>query len=229
MKKNLLFLHSTLGVSADLAPLRELLSQDFNILSFNFSGHGPKSPLPKNFTIEQFASELDSYLREHELKDVAIFGYSVGGYVAIYHQAHFENSPVSQIITYGTRFNWTQEHLSKEMPKLNPDEVEHRHPETAHTLREKHGDNWKTLMRSVAHMYQNLERLDGLTKEDLEDVHTPVLLLVGDEDRTVTKEESVLFKSWLHSVQVKTISHSKHEVERLNFSEISQIIRSELS
>lgn len=229
MKKNIVLLHSTLGVAKDLAPLKELLSQDFNVLSFNFSGHGPKSAIPKNFTVEQFASELDHYLREHKLQDVAVFGYSVGGYVAIYQKAHFEDSPISQIITYGTRFNWTQEHLSKEMPKLNPEEVEHRHPDVAGMLREKHGDNWKTLMRSTAHMYQNLEKLDGLTKEDLEDVHIPVLLLVGDEDRSVTKEESILFKNWLHSVQVKTISHSKHEIERINFSEISQIIRAELS
>jgi pimeloyl-ACP methyl ester carboxylesterase len=229
MKKNLVLIHSTLGLPQDLDPIRESLSQEFNIYSLHLAGHGSASTLPKDFTIEQFAQDLDSYFKQHHIDDAIVFGYSVGGYIAIYHKAHFENSPISQIVTYGTRFNWSQEHLSKEMPKLNPDELENRHPEASGLLKEKHGEKWKVLMRSVAHLYQNLERLDGLTKEDLEEIHIPVLLLVGDEDRTITKEESVLVKSWLHSVQVKTISHSKHEIERMNFSEINQILKTELS
>lgn len=231
MQKNtqLIFLHSALGTCQDLTPLMDLFKdKGLSLHTFDFSGHGKTTAWPPEFRIDFFARELDGHIQKHKLTDVVCFGHSMGGYVALYHRANFENSPISRIFTYGTKFNWSPESVSKELPMLNPEHIQEKFPAFAETLQNKHGDRWKALLRSTAHMMQNLEKLDGLTREDILEVEIPVTLLLGDQDRMVTTEETQRMKGWLHHADVKTISHSKHEIERANLKEISQLVLEEL-
>lgn len=225
-KPTIIFLHGALGTSADFQPLMDLLTEkQYRCLTFNFSGHGKGSQSPEQFRIEFFAQELDKYIRTHKLTNPIVFGHSMGGYVALFHKAHFENSPISTIFTFGTKFNWSETTVARELLMLNPEHVLQKFPSFAETLREKHGDDrWKPLMLSTAHMIQNLEKLDGLTKEDLEDINIPVILMLGDQDRMVTTEETQLTANWIKGAQVKTVAHSKHELERANHREIAAII-----
>lgn len=228
-KPTLLFLHGALGTAQDMEPLMTLLREKgFNTQSFSFSGHGLNAAEPAEFRIDLFARDLEKYLKQHEVQNVVIFGYSMGGYVALYHKANYENSPISRILTYGTKFNWSEKAVSKELPMMNPDHLLEKFPNFAEALKQKHGERWKQLLRSTAHMMQNLERLDGLTREDLSEVDIPVILILGDQDRMVTSEETNLTGSWLHHSQTKTISHSKHELERTNLKELASIIEDNL-
>ncbi|HXH30072.1 MAG TPA: alpha/beta hydrolase [Bacteriovoracaceae bacterium] len=224
-RPKILFLHSALGTSKDLEPLMLLLQErGFETLSFNFSGHGSSQAMPGQFRIDLFAQDLDQYFKKHGLKDVVIFGHSMGGYVALYHTANFEDSPTRMIFTYGTKFNWAEHTINKELTMLDPEHLLEKFPAHADMFKAKHGENWKNLMKNTAHMMQNLERLDGLTKEDLNDINIPVFLLLGDLDRLVSSEETLLTASRLHKSQVKTISHSKHEMDRANLREIANIM-----
>lgn len=223
--KSILFLHGALGVAQDLTPLMTLCQErGFETHSFNFSGHGKSAAEPAEFRIDLFARDLENYIKSHNLKNVIIFGYSMGGYVALYHKANFDDSSISRIFTYGTKFNWSEKAVSKELPMMNPDHLLEKFPHFAEALQSKHGERWKQLLRSTAHMMQHLERLDGLTREDMMDIDIPVVLILGDQDRMVSTEETQLTGSWLHHSQLKTISHSKHELERTNLREIADLI-----
>lgn len=224
-KPTLLFLHGALGTALDLEPLMTILKEKgFETYSFNFSGHGINAHEPSEFRIDLFARDLDKFLKESNIQNPIVFGYSMGGYVALYHKANFEDSPIKQIFTYGTKFNWSPKAVSKELPMLIPEYLQEKFPQFVETLKNKHGERWKQLLLSTAHMMQNLERLDGLTKEDLEEVDVPVIFILGDQDRMVTSEETHLTSSWIHHSTVKTLSHSKHELERSNLREIANII-----
>ena len=221
----IIFLHGALGVAKDLTPLMELMTEKgYSTLSLNFAGHGVGAQNPAEFRIDYFARELDTFIKQHQLKNPIVFGYSMGGYVALYHKANFEDSPISQIVTYGTKFNWSEKAVARELPMLDPDHLLEKFPQFANSLKEKHGDTWKYLLRSTAHMMQNLEKLDGLTKADLGEVHIPVTLILGDQDRMVSTEETGLTASCLKHAQVKTLAHSKHELERSNLRELAEII-----
>jgi esterase/lipase len=226
MKKHtVLFLHSALGTSQDLRPLMDLIADHgHTVLTFDFAGHGKKGAFPSEFRIDLFAKELDTYLKTHKLQDISVFGHSMGGYVALYHATNYEDSPFQRIFTYGTKFNWGPETVAKELPSLNPTDLAQRFPDHARALEAKHGERWKQLMLSTAHMIQHLEKLDGLTRADLVDLMIPVVLMLGDQDRMVTSEETQTTRSWLHHASVKTISHSKHDLERANLKEISQVL-----
>ncbi len=229
-KPAIIFLHSALGTSADLSDLMMLFSeQGYKTLTFSFRGHGESKLWPDQFRIDHFAQDLDSHIQAHNLKEVVVFGHSMGGYVALYHKAHFEDSPISMIFTYGTKFNWSQATVARELPMLDPEHLQSKFPSFADTLKKKHGEErWKQLLLSTAHMMQHLERLDGLSKEDLADVEIPVYLMLGDQDRMVTKEETELTKKWLKHGELKIIAHSKHELERTNLRELANFIKDQL-
>jgi len=225
IKRDIIFLHGAIGSAEDLAPLLGFFKESGHELhSLNFSGHGKSKSQPTEFRIDFFAQELENYILSKNLIDPIVFGYSMGGYVALYHKANFENSRISLILTYGTKFNWTEQAVSKEIQMLDPIHLSEKFPNFVNTLMSKHGENWKNLLRSTAHMIQNLEKLDGLTREDLSDVKIPVVLILGDQDKMVTSEETHLTGSWLPNSQVKTVSHSKHDFDRANIKEIAEII-----
>lgn len=223
--QTILFLHGALGTAQDLEPLMEIFRErGYETLSFNFSGHGMNATPPSEFRIDLFARDLEAFIRTHDLKEPVIFGHSMGGYVALYHKANFEDSPIVRIFTYGTKFNWSQKAVRKELPMLVPEHIQEKFPHYAESLRKKHGDSWRHLLHSTAHMMQNLEKLDGLTREDMAEIDIPVVLILGDQDRMVSTEETQLTSSWIHGCQVKTVSHSKHELERSNLKEIAEIV-----
>jgi pimeloyl-ACP methyl ester carboxylesterase len=225
MASTILFLHGALGTSQDVRPLMDLLEQKgHKALSFDFSGHGANAPWPSEFRIDLFSRDLEAYFASHKLKEVVVFGHDIGGYTALYHKVNHENSPVVRIFTYGTKFNWKEQSVAKELPLLNPEHLQEKFPESANSLKAKHGDRWKSILLSTAHMYQNLERLDGLTREDFSDLDIPVTLMIGDQDRSVSTEETNLARSWIPHAELKTISHSKHDLERANLKEISHVL-----
>jgi esterase/lipase len=221
----ILFLHGALGVRGDLDPLMAIFRErGFEPLAFNFSGHGTPAAVPAEFRIDLFARDLETYLKTHALADVAVFGYSMGGYVALYHAANYADSPLRRIFTYGTKFNWSEKAVQKELPMLVPEHLEEKFPHFVEALKGKHGENWRHLLLATAHMMQNLERLDGLSKEDVADLDLPVTLILGDQDRMVTSEETQLTASWLRHGRVKIVAHSKHELERSNLREIAETV-----
>ena len=224
-KTSIILLHGALGTSRDLDPIITVLNEKgLETHTFNFSGHGHGAAEPSEFRIDFFARDLEEYIKKHELENPIVFGYSMGGYVALYHKANYEDSPIKMIFTYGTKFNWSEQAVLKELPMLNPDHLSEKFPAFVEILKEKHGERWKQLLKSTAHMMQHLEKLDGLTKEDMAEINIPVFLILGAQDRMVTTEETNLAQSWLHYSQVKTLSHSKHELERSNLREMANII-----
>ena len=81
--KQIILLHGAIGAHDQLVALaNELKQQGFQPYSFSFSGHG-QIPFQDNFSIEQFALELEQFIAKNNLEQPAVFGYSMGGYVAL--------------------------------------------------------------------------------------------------------------------------------------------------
>ena len=66
--KHLLLLHGAVGSKDQLQPLADLLKNDFNIHTFNFSGHGGKPFTEEQFSIRAFAAELNEYLLTQQIQ-----------------------------------------------------------------------------------------------------------------------------------------------------------------
>ena len=81
-RTKLIVLHGALGSSSQMQSLIQRLSDSFFVKTFDFSGHGT-TPFVKDFGINQFTQELDRFILAEGFGDAYIFGYSMGGYVAL--------------------------------------------------------------------------------------------------------------------------------------------------
>ena len=99
--KQLLLLHGAIGGADQLIPLKNLLKNDFEIHLLEFDGHGKKAEVNSSFSLENFDHQLTATL-EKIGKPTRIFGYSMGGFIALLH-ATKGPSKIASITTPDTK------------------------------------------------------------------------------------------------------------------------------
>ena len=112
-KPNLLLLHGALGSAQQMLPLKDLLKDHYTIHTYDFPGHGGKDFAEHSLTVPILGEHLLDHLREFQLIGTHVFGYSMGGYVALWLEAN-KAGIFSSIMTLGTKFNWTTDIAAKE-------------------------------------------------------------------------------------------------------------------
>jgi pimeloyl-ACP methyl ester carboxylesterase len=227
MKKNLLLLHGALGNSAQFNMLKPLLETNFNCYSFDFEGHGTKSASNPDFRIETFAQNIIEYIAENELGPVSVFGYSMGGYAAIY-AATLQPGLFTGIMTLGTKFKWTVEYATKEVRFLNPDIMLQKVPAFAQELENRHGIYWQAVVNKTAAMMHELGYHPVLTPELLSSVKIPVTLGLGDRDNTVTVEETLEIRHLIPHAALSVLPATPHPFEKLDYSILPPLIIKQL-
>lgn len=221
--QNIILLHGALGTSNDLEPLAgSLRGQGIKVHTFSFSGHGENNVRP-GFGIGHFASELEDLIRQKQLKDAMVFGYSMGGYVALY-LAHLKKDLIRGIITLGTKFNWSKETVDKETKMLNADKILEKAPAFAKLLETKHGQDWKGLLVKTAAMMAEIGDKNFLSPENLKTIDTPVLIGLADKDQMVTLDETVAVFKALPNAAMYMLPGSKHQMETVNTDFLSRLI-----
>jgi pimeloyl-ACP methyl ester carboxylesterase len=212
MKPVAILLHGALGAEQQLFPLKELLSEAFHVYTLNFTGHGGKS-FDNDFGIQKFSKDLISLLDKEELKNVNIFGYSMGGYVAL--TTASEDSRISKIYTLGTKFAWSPETASHEVKMLNPEKIEEKVPAFAKALEARHvPEDWKLVLKNTASMMLSLGDTPLLTDQNLKAINTPVIISHGTEDNMVSEEESKRVAGLLPNAHFKSHEGFKHPIEQ---------------
>jgi len=222
-KGNLLLLHGALGTKVQFELLKELLSKELNVFDLNFEGHGDRSS-NNDFSIDLFAENVSDFIHEMGISKTNIFGYSMGGYVAL--QLALKNPElVDRIITLGTKFNWTSEVAEQEIKMLNPEKIEEKVPAFAKRLEELHTSNdWKIVMRKTAQMMTDLGDGKKMNDEDLRSIKNEILVGIGELDNMVTLDESIGAADALPNGKLKVIDGFKHPIEKIDMSQLASVI-----
>lgn len=223
MKKKLILLHGAIGASDQLEKLKVILSDNFDVCTIDFPGHGKKSADEFKFSIEYFAKSLEDFIQENKLENIYIFGYSMGGYVALYHQLNYKNS-IQAICTLGTKFSWTEEIAAKEVKMLNPTVIEEKVPAFAKSLGERHGDHWQMVLNKTSEMMLQMGKANPLTPEKLKSISIPVQFLLGENDKMVSIEETELFAGAVKNSKLKIIHNTEHPIEKVNIETLKEIL-----
>jgi pimeloyl-ACP methyl ester carboxylesterase len=219
MKKNLLLLHGALGCSAQYDVIRNALS-GFNIHCFDLKEHGRKAT-GNPFTIHDLADDVAAYILNHNLEKCSIFGYSMGGYIAMLLSLRMPEH-IEKIMTLGTKLEWTKEFADKESALLDPDVMKEKIPQYTVTLKNMHGD-WEAMVRNTASMMQHLA-LMPMTSDDFSRIHIPVRFAIADKDHMVTLEETVhAFKS-VQKGSLLVIPDGRHPLDKIPADRISSEI-----
>ncbi|RYZ27306.1 MAG: alpha/beta hydrolase [Chitinophagaceae bacterium] len=222
--KHLLLLHGAIGTKDQMEPLAKSLSKHFLVSTINFSGHGGTA-MPDKFSIPFFAEKVVAWLKQNKIDRIDIFGYSMGGYVAMYMAAHYPTF-VNKVVTLGTKYNWSPVTAKKEVGMLNPEVIETKLPKFAAQLQQKHLPNdWKTVLQKTAAMLLQMGENPPLQNKDFETIENEVLLLVGDRDKMVTLEETIDIYRLLKAGCLCVLPTTAHPIELLNIHTTSLLIQ----
>lgn len=222
--QQLLLLHGALGSEKSLQPLKESLQNDFDVYSFSFQGHGGSELPESDFTIAGFANEVIAFLDENQIDSIAVFGYSMGGYVGLYLAKHFPER-IQKLFTLATKLNWTVEGSQKMASMLNPIVIKEKVPKYALSLEQMHGENWEQLITKTAQMMLNLGLHPEVSDGDFEHINIPVLLSVGDKDAMVTLEETIHAYRKIKDSQLLVLPKTIHPIEKVDVVELANQIK----
>ncbi len=223
--EKIILLHGALGSSKQLNSLKEKLKNSFDVYSFNFEGHGGRAS-SNDFSIALFVQNTLDFLNENNIDNCSFFGYSMGGYVALkFAQSHPEK--VRQIITYGTKFDWTIEKAEKEVLMLNPEKIEEKIPHYADFLKQLHQPlDWKMVMNQTAKMMTSLGEKPSLKDDDLKSITTKTTICVGSKDQMISIEESEKAANLLMNGELHVFENFEHPIEKVDVGVLSELISS---
>ncbi|GAB5399647.1 MAG: hypothetical protein Aureis2KO_12320 [Aureisphaera sp.] len=228
MKPKLLLLHGALGTRNQFNLLKPLLKGHFDLLDFNFEGHGGV-PNHDSYSMRHFVKNTEDFLQKHNIEGINVFGYSMGGYVAL-QLALNRPSAFHKIVTLGTKFNWTPESAAKEVKMLNPDVIAEKVPRFAQKMKEDHEPlDWKEVMLQTAKMMLDLGNGAALTANDFKEIKTKVYLGLGSEDTMVGLEETEQVLKWLSNAELKILQGVPHPIEKGDPENICSFIQNSLS
>ncbi len=221
MRSHLLLLHGALGSSVQLEELARKLESKFNIILYNFTGHGGKSIPEEAFSIKMFAEEIKRLAGKSRIEPVDIFGYSMGGYAALYLARNSPHS-VKRIFTLGTKFDWNPESSSREAGMLNAAALEEKFPSFAKSLADRHApENWKIVAAKTAEMMLSLGNNCELNYEEMSDIDCNVRVAVGDKDIMVSISETEKAYRSLKNSSMLVLPETKHPIESVDTDRLS--------
>lgn len=214
--KKIILLHGAIGSKDQLEELAKAFkTKNFEPFLFNFSGHGGTEFNEKGFSISVFVEELQNFIEEKKLNGAHIFGYSMGGYVALYLASQKENL-VGKIITLGTKFSWSKETAEKEIKLLDIKIINEKVPKFAEALKIRHGNNRDMLLNKTSEMMLELGRHNILNAENFSKIKNEVLLGVADKDNMVSAEETLFVYRHLTNASMYMLPDTKHPIETVD-------------
>jgi pimeloyl-ACP methyl ester carboxylesterase len=221
-KPTLLCLHGALGSAAQLQAALAPLAAHVNLLFFDFPGHGSRSAEP--LTLAGCIAATREFILENQLVGTTIFGYSMGGYMALLLAKQYPEL-VGQIITLGTKLAWNPHFSAEEVQKLNPEIIEQKVPKYAVALQQWHGDAWKKVLAGTAELMLDLGANPRLNDDVYQRLQHPVLLCLADSDTMVTREETIHAAWLLPHGEFAEIANSGHAIEKVDVGEVRTTIK----
>jgi pimeloyl-ACP methyl ester carboxylesterase len=216
----LLLLHGALGSRAQMAALASALDGRFAPYAFDFLGHGA-SELTGPLSVERLVEQTADYVRTHGLAPVAIFGYSMGGYVAL-QLAATQPELVRAVATLGTKLEWDPGVAARMAGTFEPATIAERAPKLAAALQLAHSAiGWERVCAETRDMLTALAERPLLTRGSYAGIAQPVRLIVGDRDDTVTLDETVAAYGLLPRGELEVLPATGHAIGRVDVERLS--------
>lgn len=213
-----------MGSQEQFDDLKEALSADFTIDTLSFSGHGRTLSQQHAFTIQNLSHEVLHWLNDKQRRKIDIFGYSMGGYVALW-LARFYPDRVGKIMTLGTKLDWNEATVEKETKLLNAEKITTKVPTFAAELQDRHGEHeWHSVLQKTANLMHDLAK-HHLTDEDFAQITAQILLTLGDQDNMVTKEETFHVESVIPGAKTLELKDTPHPIDKVSNDLLASEIR----
>jgi pimeloyl-ACP methyl ester carboxylesterase len=222
---NILLLHGALGTRKQLSLLSDLLP-GIRTHTVEFRGHGEREMPDEGLSMEVFLRDIEEALQDHGWGKTHLFGYSMGGYAALLFASSFPDK-VDSVVTLGTKLKWDREGLDRELRMLDPQKMKEKVPQFALDLLNQHGsERWEELVHATAKLITGLHELAPLTKDSMERITCPVMLCVGDRDRTALPEHTLEAARFMPYGSTMVLPNTPHPFDAVDLNSMLPYLRS---
>lgn len=222
---NLLILHGAIGSVKQFTHLVKFLESDFNVYAINFTGHGGSDIPSIPFSIKLFADDVLRWMEHKELDKIDIFGYSMGGYVALYLARHYPDK-IGKVFTLATKFHWHEETAKREASMLDPAAISEKFPAFAEELKHRHSpEDWTIVLSKTADMMIDLGHNNTLKDTDYRAIENEIQLSVGDRDKMVSIDETLNVYKLLQKGRLLVLPDTHHPIEKVEGERLIHEIR----
>lgn len=223
--KPLILLHGALGAVTQLDGLAEALSQQYEMHTFNFTGHGGRELPANGLHMQELSNELVQWITEKGLAQPLVFGYSMGGYAAMLASRQHPGL-LGKLATLATKWHWDAATAAKETKMLQPEIVAEKVPAFAASLYQRHAPtDWQALMKATANMMLQLGEAPPLQTADFTSIETPCLLMLGDRDKMVSWEETNAVYQQLPKAQMAVLPGTPHPLEQVDVTLLAYMLQ----
>ncbi|HEY1045626.1 MAG TPA: alpha/beta fold hydrolase [Bacteroidia bacterium] len=202
--KTIFFLHGALGSANDWNKVIQLLENEVNCIAIDFPGHGQYSESNNANSIGQLSAYLRDKIAEVKSNDIAIVGYSMGGYVALNLAASGGLQEVP-LLCLAVKLNWNEQIAEQEASGINETSL----TPIIDALKTKHGENYHGLFDRTVSVLRSIGT-SPLQSSDLQDSKNQIHFILGDKDKMVTKDETIEFVSNLSHAQFHELEAQPH-------------------
>ncbi len=206
-----LLLHGALGTKVQVEPL----AKEFpGSIAIDLTGHGSHD-LPEDLGFDHYIQDIESARQEQKADRLDLFGYSMGGYAALLYASRYPEH-IRSVMTLGTKLIWDREGLDRELRMLDPKKMREKVPQFVDRLKQQHGEKWERLVHATARLITGLHERPLLTPEVLQKIQCPVLLCVGDRDRTAVPEHTLQVQQQVARAGTLVLPNTGHPIEAVD-------------
>lgn len=223
--QHLILLHGALGCRNDFKRLLERLPAEIHTFAPNFPGHG-KTPFESGFSIASFADYVIGEMDRMRIPSANFFGYSMGGYVALWLAVHHPQR-VERVITLGTKLHWDEQNAAREVSRLNPQKMQEKIPAFCAQLAQKHGESaWEDVVRKTAGLMSALGSGEALVNTHWKRIQCAVNLCRGSADQMVSAEECLAVQTQISNCKYTELEGVPHPLEQVEIEKLLACLNS---
>jgi len=223
----IILLHGAyMSIEGPIRQLSDSLSKKRKVIITELQGHGRTGDIDRPLSYEQMADDVAGLLRYLKVDSADVFGYSMGGSVAI--QLAIRHSYIVHkmiIASSAVSDDGIHVELKKMIPLITPEMFQGSPPKIQYDTLSPNPDNWSKLINK----FKKLEMTPYNWIEPYSNLHKPQLLIFGDSDAVTLSHAIEMFNKLgggvmgdlkgLHESQLAIIPGTTHQgiMGKLNF------------
>lgn len=225
MTTPLILLHGALGSTEQMSGIESMYKKHRTTHCLNLPGHGG-IPTPGPFSMALFEDALLRFFAEKNIDKADFFGYSMGGYVALWF-AWKHPERVQSIITLGTKLAWTPETAAGMQRMFDAEKIALKAPPLAEHLARVHAPlDWKLLCRQTADFLHDLGAGKGIPEHAYAHIRCQVLIGRGTADHVVSAEECAHVARLIPDCRVQELPEVPHVIEQIEANSLQSAVDS---
>lgn len=196
MTHTIVLIHGGGASGAEMAPLAELLAPHARVEAIDWLSHGGRELAPLH-SYPEIAVDILRQMDQRGIARAVLFGYSIGGTLAMYLARHFPHR-VTGLVSLAGKLQHDQDTVDHFVHLCRPERLLRTDPGMA----TRHlPQDWQQVIDRNREMYRLLVQHPPLCSYDLKVTGKPALVISGEQDQIVLPEETVdmarLLNAWL--------------------------------